>query len=188
MKGAKVTPMTVAALVFAVLVAIGTAFYISPVFGAMHSGVFEKTREFGRETNELMMLSAAIESYKTDHGHYPTDPATTEQLRANTPYDHFAYMQASAFLYRCLVHDDDNPSSKEKTSGNKRYLTFEPWMVHTNRDGTTYILDVNGQPIGYSTLKSVHPESPDGHNPTFDLWSINGGESQADMGKWVKNW
>ncbi len=179
--------MTAAALIFAFVVAIGTAFYISPVF--VQSGALEKRRGFGRQTNELMMLSAAIESYKTDHGHYPTDPATTEQLKANTPYDYAAYMRASAFLYRCLMHaDDDKTSPNENTSGNKPYLTSEPGMVHTTPDGTTYILDVNGNSIGYSTLKSVHPESPDGHNMTYDLWSTSGGASQADLQKWVKNW
>ena len=61
------------------------------------------------------------------------------------------------------------------------------WLKITET-GETYFVDSWGNNLGYSTFKAVHPESPDGNNPTFDLWSTAGNKKQVDQTKWAKNW
>ena len=139
-----------------------------------------------REYTELKMLSAAIESYKTDHGHCPTDPATTEQLDPNTSFDPAAYIPACSFLYRSLS-GDDKTSETPNAPKPKKYCIFPPGMLKKNDGGLTYIIDRSGNSLGYSTFKSAHPDSPDGHNPTFYLWSTGGGTSAEDKSKWYQN-
>jgi len=140
-----------------------------------------------REYTEIQMLSAAIESYKTDHGHSPTDPATTEQLKPNTSFDPVAYIPSSAFLCRSLSGDNKAAETPDAPKP-KRYCVFPPGMLKKSDSGLTYIVDRSGNSLGYSTFKSAHPNSPDGNNPTFDLWSTGGGTSAEDKSKWYQNW
>ena len=131
---------------------------------------------------DILELSAALESYKNDHGHYPTDPGTTEQLRPNATYDPAAYEAAAAYLYRALfVSDDKNQGSYLPDFGTNRLRT-------DTKNGVTRFIDPWGNYYGYSTFKSVHPDSPDGNNSSFDLWSTAGNKKQVDQSKWAKNW
>lgn len=130
---------------------------------------------------EILTLSVAIENYKTDHGHYPTDPATTERLDPNGLYHPATYEAAGAFLYRALSGADE----KDK----KNYLaTFPRKYVSPNKNGVARIVDPWGNPLGYSTLKAIHPSAVGGNNPTFDLWSTGKDETQSKQAFWVKNW
>jgi hypothetical protein len=139
-----------------------------------------------RSVAQIQMLAAACEAYRTDHGHYPSDPATTEQLRPNMSFDSAAYQSSSAYLYRCLFGKSSNaPTEADRVD----YMPdFDKSWLRTTPTGITYIVDVWGNSIGYSTFKSVHPESADGYNETFDLWSTGGRKSKADTDKWIKNW
>jgi hypothetical protein len=51
----------------------------------------------------------------------------------------------------------------------------------------TSIRDPFGNPYAYSTMKASNP-SLNGHNPTFDLWSVGDGTAGTDETKWIKNW
>ncbi|MES2570076.1 MAG: hypothetical protein V4710_08475 [Verrucomicrobiota bacterium] len=138
---------------------------------------------------ELAALSAALESYKSDHGNYPTDPATSERLRPNLMFDPNDYIPASRFLYRALSGDaDGDPSTKSNRDG-KVYFPFKEMnFKFAGSRKNTYLVDAWGNPYGYSTLKSADPESPDGNNETFDLWSTGGGKTAKQKGNWVANW
>jgi len=140
-----------------------------------------------RALQEVMLLSQAVEAYRTDNGHYPTDPATTEQLRPNTSFDPAAYISSSAFLYRSLSgRKPDDTSDPGATNYAPDF--FKGSHLRQTPTGQTYIVDPWGNAYGYSTFKSVHPESPDGFNATFDLWSTGNGKKKGDADKWLKNW
>ena len=137
-----------------------------------------------RHQMEIKILSVALESYKDKQGNYPSDPLSTEQLRPNASFDPKSYIKSSQFLYRTLSADD----GKNVNLGFKEYLEVRPQMLRTGEPGGTYFVDPWGNSYGYSTFKSVHRDSLDGYNPTFDLWSTAGGKREKDRSKWAKNW
>src|SRR5882724_7893354 len=56
-----------------------------------------------RAETEIAAMSAALESYKADNGIYPTDPSTTEVLKANADPqggNPANFVGASRFLYK----------------------------------------------------------------------------------------
>jgi hypothetical protein len=67
-------------------------------------------------------------------------------------------------------------------------------MLKTDVHGRTYIVDPWGNSYGYSTFKALHPQSRDGNNPTFGLWStgdtrpVNGVNSPQGQIPWIRNW
>jgi len=137
---------------------------------------------------EINLLSQAIEAYRSDQGHYPSDPETTEKLRPNVSYDPQGYLPASAFLYRSLKQPSAAASPAPGSPRRQPYLLLPSSMLRKTSRGVVFIVDPLGNSIGYSTFKSVHPESPDGFNATFDLWSTGSGRNKADVVKWTKNW
>jgi len=142
-----------------------------------------------RAEAEIAAMSAALEGYKADNGIYPTDPATTEQLKAtNTnPAD---YSPACRFLYKQLTGDDDGDPTTPAPANAKDYLSsaLKPQMLSPSPPGpNTFIRDPFGNSYGYSTLKSVNTTSTDGYNPTFDLWSV-ADDTTGNQNKWIKNW
>ena len=142
-----------------------------------------------RAEAEIAAISAALESYKADNGIYPTDPATTEQLKATTtsPAD---YSPACRFLYKQLTGDDDGDPTTPAPANAKNYLSsaLKPQMLSPSPAGpNTFIRDPFGNSYGYSTLKSVNTTSTDGYNPTFDLWSV-ADDTTGNQNKWIKNW
>lgn len=139
-----------------------------------------------RTNGELLALHAALENYKADYGHYPTDPATTEKLRTNAAPDPDGYIAASAFLYRALM---GKPNPGENSNPNHtQYYPLNPEELKTTSSGETYIVDEWGNCLGYSTLEATHPGSHGGNNPTYDLWSTGGKEDSSDQRKWIINW
>jgi hypothetical protein len=150
---------------------------------------------FGRSSRsrvdgELMGLSVALEEYKADHGHYPTDPLTTEKLKTNSTFDPGLYIPASRYLYRELSGDSDGDPATKSEKDRKVYFPFRPDMLKfLGSRRNTYISDPWGNSWGYSTLKSRHPQSSEGNNDqAFDLWSTGGGQTKKDRHKWTVNW
>ncbi|PYJ99069.1 MAG: hypothetical protein DME68_04800 [Verrucomicrobia bacterium] len=50
----------------------------------------------------------------------------------------------------------------------------------------TAIRDPFGNSYGYSTANASGAAF--GYNPTFDLWSTDGGTTTNDVAGWIKNW
>jgi general secretion pathway protein G len=153
-----------------------------------------------RAETEIAAMSAALESYKADNGIYPTDPSTTEVLKANADPqggNPANFVGASQFLYKKISGDSDgNPTTSDPTNDTKNYLAFKANMLSPNPAGpNTYIRDPFGNAYGYSTFENVNPGNSNGNNPTFDLWSTCGetakksGETfQQYQQRWIKNW
>ena len=171
-------------IILAILISVIAAVLLF-VNGLIHSNGYSPVYA------QIKVLSAVIESYRNDYGHYPTDPATTEQLRANATFDSTAYAPASAFLYRALTGSSPKNSAPSTSSTTKHYFGesgIPPKWLKTTETGETYFVDIWGNSLGYSTFKAVHPESPDGYNPSFDLWSTGGDKKQVEQARWFKNW
>jgi hypothetical protein len=143
---------------------------------------------YSREGWEIAAMSAALESYKYDHGKYPSDPRATEQLKPNSSFDPLSYITSSEFLYSVLSGNSNSQEPHTKDSKpNTVYMSFSPNMLKTSPNGRIYIVDPLGNSYGYSTFKAAHPESKEGNNPTFDLWSTHGNKS-GDQSVWYTNW
>jgi hypothetical protein len=140
-----------------------------------------------RVDGELAALSAAISNYHDVHGVYPADPGATDSLKPNVTYNPDAYIPASAFLYRALSGDSDgNP--KTPPDG-QVFSEFKRDQLRARADDSSpYLIDQWGNSYGYSTFKAKHPDSPDGNNTTFDVWSTSGRKDKRGVSKWVKNW
>jgi len=149
---------------------------------------YTSTHEPGRpEQLEIIAMEAALESYNADHGNYPSDPNSTEQLKPNSSFDPHAYIASSEFLYSVLSGTRNGTESSKNSSDNTTYFPFSPGMLKTGANGKTYVVDPWGNSFGYSTFKAVHPDSKEGNNPSYDLWSTHGGKS-ADQSGWTTNW
>jgi hypothetical protein len=140
-----------------------------------------------RVNGELAELSAAISNYRDVYCVYPSEPGVTDSLKPNVTYNPEAYIPASAFLYRALSGDSDgNP--KTPPDG-QAFFEFKREHLRLPPDGSSpYIIDPWGNSYGYSTFKSKYPDSADGNNTSFDIWSTNGKKDNRDISKWVKNW
>ena len=142
-----------------------------------------------RVSGEIAALSVALESYKTDHGHYPTDAGTTQKLNPRVAFDPALYIPASHFLYRELSGDADGDPSTTSPNDKKRYFEFSPRMLRSfGSSRTTYIADPWGNSYGYSTSKLAYSNDTAGYNVGFNLWSTGGGTTQEDRTKWWTNW
>lgn len=138
-------------------------------------------------TVRLKALAAALESYKADHGAYPTDPKSTELLRTNQSFDSDDYIASSAFLYRALV-GRVNANSGTPIPNSTQYISSDPSYVRTTPSGESYFVDYWGNSLGYSTLESLHLDTHGGNNPTYDLWSTGGKKQEPDQHQWLINW
>jgi type II secretory pathway pseudopilin PulG len=151
-------------------------------------GMVQVNRVSAHAEFEIIQLSSALESYKVDHGRYPTD-LSTEQLNPDAPYNPAAYAETSAFLYRSLSGLDAADAADGTASSRKNYIPdFGGHKIRKDKDGVTRIVDPWNNYLGYSTFKAAHPESHDGHNPTFDLWSTGGNKNKSNPAQWSKNW
>lgn len=140
-----------------------------------------------RVGGEIMALSAALETYKQEHGSYPSN-AATENLSPVHLHDPTYYIPAARFLYRVLSGDTDGNPRTPLPPGSKVYFPFKPEMVRM-APGGAFVVDPWGNPYGSSTLKARQPNSSDGHNNLgFDLWSTGGGTRAKDQRNWTKNW
>src|SRR6267143_4445288 len=98
-----------------------------------------------RAEAEIAAISAALESYKADNGIYPTDPASSETLKANIDPDGgdpANYVAAGRFLYKQISGDSDgDPTNGIET---KSYLagSLKPNMLSPSPPGpNTYVQD-----------------------------------------------
>lgn len=120
---------------------------------------------------EIAALSAALESYKADKGHYPSN-ADTDRLRPDVNFDPADYISSSKLLYRSLA------GAQEGTV----YFEFNKNMLKQDAAGETYLIDPKGHSYGYSTAGAKN-----GTN-FFDLWSTAGGTTSGKTNQWIRNW
>ena len=167
------------------------------------SGYVQRKGARSRTEAEIAAMSAALENYKADNGIYPSDPATTERLSANTdpvggdPMT-TTFVDSSKYLYKALSGDSDGDPTTLTASDTKNYFgaALKPNMLSPNPPASgTFIRDPFGYSYGYSTIKAVQPSGPDGYNPTYDIWSTSGeiakktAETFATyQERWIKNW
>jgi prepilin-type N-terminal cleavage/methylation domain-containing protein len=147
------------------------------------AGYVQKNGKRSRAEAEIAALTAALENYKADNGAYPSDAITNsfDVTTANVA----DYEAPGLKLYDYLSGDSDHDRIPEA----KSYFPFKPNQlspVEQTRPVTS-IRDPFGNPFGYSTMKASNP-ALNGHNPTFDLWSLGEGTAGTNETKWIKNW
>ena len=129
------------------------------------------------------------------------------------------YPPAGLVLYRALSGDRDVDGTVNATDQNfdidgttltppltqlpTSYFTFKPSSLlradmsnpPSSSNPVTGIRDPFGNSYGYSTANQADPTTPQGYNPTFDLWATCGetgpqaGETfQQYQLRWIKNW
>ncbi len=109
-----------------------------------------------------------------------------ELLVPKSAFDPVTYIPSSEVLYQALA---GHPDGKATDPNDKIvYFAFTPQQVKTDAQGHTYLVDAFGNSFGYSTRQAVHPESQDGYNSTFDLWSTGGSKPFSGNAKWFTNW
>jgi type II secretory pathway pseudopilin PulG len=136
-----------------------------------------------RAEAEIAALSAALENYKADNGVYPSDSVTNNFDAATTKNSD--YQAPSLKLYEVLSGDTNH----DRAADAKTYFPFKPNQLSPTdqTQPVTALRDPFGNPYGYSTMKASDP-TKNGHNPTFDLWSIGDGAAGTNETKWIKNW
>jgi prepilin-type N-terminal cleavage/methylation domain-containing protein len=143
----------------------------------------QKKGKRSRAEAEIAAMTAALENYKADNGVYPSDAVTNgfDVTTANIA----DYDAPNLKLYEYLSGDTDHDRMPEA----KGYFPFQPNQLSPveRSAAVTSIRDPFGNPYGYSTMKASNP-SLNGHNPTFDLWSVGDGIAGTDETKWIKNW
>jgi prepilin-type N-terminal cleavage/methylation domain-containing protein len=147
------------------------------------AGYVQKNGKRSRAEAEIAAMSAALENYKADNGAYPSDAVTNNfDVTTATIAD---YAAPSLKLYDYLSGDTDYDRIPEA----KGYFPFKPNQLSPveQTKAVTSIRDPFGNPYAYSTMKASNP-SLNGHNPTFDLWSVGDGTAGTDETKWIKNW
>jgi prepilin-type N-terminal cleavage/methylation domain-containing protein len=185
------------------LIVISIIIILAGLTIATMSYVQTKARR-SRAEAEIAAFSAALENYKADNGVYPSDPASTETLAANSDPDGgdpAKFVASCQFLYKKITGDSDgNPTTSDATNDTKNYLGngLRPNMLYPNPPGpNTYIQDPFRYSYGYSTIKAANSASGNGYNPTFDLWSTCGETGkrtnppetfQQYQMRWIKNW
>ena len=143
-------------------------------------GYARKKAARARAETEIAAMSAACESYKADNGIYPVTAAADPKATI----DFLAYQQASLVLYHALSGDTTGDRGVETTS----YFSFKPNQLSPSdqNSAVTFIKDPFGNSYGYSTVFQSDPAK--GYNPTFDLWSTAGSDSDTGKPGWIKNW
>jgi type II secretory pathway pseudopilin PulG len=164
---------------------------------------------------QIKNLSLQCEAYKVDNGTVPQNE-DTDTLDARVHFSPISgasgplYQAASRYLYSCLSGDYEPPLAPDfqPEKGERRYHSFkrDELGFSKNPDGSVrsvnYVQDPFGNPFGYSTIAAKaeaeyrkklrenpnepRPDTKEGYNPTFDLWSTGGATSGNS--KWIKNW
>jgi prepilin-type N-terminal cleavage/methylation domain-containing protein len=167
------------------------------------SGALAKAKR-SRAAAEIQAISAALESYKTDNGAYPsTNAATgfamsTSSLLTNSaaaPYfsttldgTSSQYYNTSQLLFINLTGMTN--FSDTAAAGPKSYLALKAVQVGDPTGaltGASYIKD----PWGYSYAYSIGTaaSSPYSGSGFFDLWSTGGTlSSSPNTNAWISNW
>src|ERR1700730_12256424 len=121
-----------------------------------------------RAEAEIAAISAALESYKSDNGIYPTNPDTAALDARTDTTAGTTYQTASQSLDEQLSGDNDLDGVPDP--GAKSYRQFKPNQLGTDAASKPYLRDPFGNSYGYSTAYQAN--SSKGYNPTFDLWSV----------------
>lgn len=165
------------------------AFLFASIVPWIYSQLFPWEKGRSRLDGELVAVVAAIEDYIAENGRAPSDALTTDLLRSAVSFDPDQYTSASQLLYKALSGDSDGDPTTASPNDTKMYFEFRKDMLRPSPPGPgTYIVDPFGNSYGYSTFKARNPESPDGYNTRYDLWSTNGGKAERDRKKWRTNW
>lgn len=177
------------------------------------SGYVQNKAARSRAESEIAGMSVACESYKADNGIYPRASGTngSDSLDARKIGTPASYAPGNELLYRALSGDTNLDRGVNATDSTMditgagiatpsgvappSYFQFKPNML-TPSGGTgsvTGIADPFGNNYGYSTANAAN--SATGYNPTFDLWSTAGQNTNPPATgtdtvtpKWVKNW
>ena len=176
-------------------------------------GYAQKKGARARAETEIAAISAALESYKADNAVYPRDCPTSNQLNSTNDGNPADYSAACRYVYGELTGDRDFNGSTD--SGAKSYISLKPTSLlradmsqpPSSSNPVTAIRDPFGNSYGYSTAYANYldyqggvstcapPGSPNGYNPTLDIWSTCGetgpkaGETfQQYQLRWIKNW
>jgi prepilin-type N-terminal cleavage/methylation domain-containing protein len=146
-------------------------------------GYIQNKGRYSRAEAEIAAISAALENYKADNGAYPNDAVTNNFNVATTTSSE--YQSPSLKLYEYLSGDTND----DRTADAKPYFPFKPNQLNPTDQtrAVTALRDPFGNPYGYSTMKASD-QTKNGHNPTFDLWSIGDGAVGTNETRWIKNW
>ena len=147
------------------------------------SNYVQKKGYRSRTEAEIAAISAALENYKADNGVYPRDDVTDNLSVSTTSMSD--YLAPSLKLYEYLSGDTND----DRTAEAKVYFPFKTNQLSPvdQTKPVTSIRDPFGNPYGYSTMKASD-STKNGHNPTFDLWSLADGTAGTNEMKWIKNW
>ena len=127
------------------------------------NGLVQAKSAKARAEAEIRMLSAAMESYKTDIGGYPQDATKTDKLdpRLNTtadadPHGLQPYSASSRYLYENLTGDTNDTGLASNMTKNYAPDFWKPSRLGGNKvNGVVtvvgYIQDPYGNSYGYST-------------------------------------
>jgi len=143
-------------------------------------GYVQKKGARSRAEVEIAAISAALESYKTDNGIYPSDTTKTDVDPTASPTP----AAASLYLYEQLSGDSDN----NRVADTKSYFSFKPSQLSPTDQthSVNAIRDPFGNTYGYSTAKAMGKSY--GYNPTYDLWSVAEASPVSNQLQWIKNW
>lgn len=136
----------------------------------------------------LKELEAGLADYKTDNSWYPineTDP-----------------VEGSFVLYKYLSGDFDEDGTLDPEGDDvKVYVQGIDWNTAKSSnqqrvgqlDNKYALVDPFGSPIRYLCEPPGRKDKDrKTNNPTYDLWSLGGGESESndteDTAKWITNW
>jgi prepilin-type N-terminal cleavage/methylation domain-containing protein len=183
-------------MVVVALIAILATMVLAAGAGIMKKVKRDQIRQFMAE------LEAGLENYKIDNGLYPLSP---ENPAAGTSLSDGDAREGAEVLYKYLSGDFDLDGKVDDDERIKQYVERLDWWSNMPKDGKTpavqrsyevssgeyMVIDPLGSPMRY--LAAPPGFSPDDkkkmglRNPTFDLWSLGGGEVE-DQAKWITNW
>ncbi|MFK5921780.1 MAG: hypothetical protein QM496_06345 [Verrucomicrobiota bacterium] len=181
-KERKTNKWKAALVVMAVLCVIG-------VFGIIVNSIFQAKALWwkGIDTGYLVKeVSAGLSSYKLENGWYPVNSGDKKE--------------GAFVLYKYLSGDfDEDGAVDSETAGNKVYMEGLDWNTAKNDPlkrvrkigGRFALIDPYGDLIRYR-CEPEEQEKRSTRNPTYDLWSLGGAESDADTMSncswWLTNW
>ena len=122
-----------------------------------------------RAEAEIAAMSAALESYKADNGVYPSDTRSTPDAGRSNSIPGSEPQSLCCAEWR---HDLNRQTDPGKTA----YMTFKDNQLRPATGNVAFIKDPFGNSYGYSTVGQAGTSGV-GYNPTFDLWSTAGWNS-----------
>jgi len=134
----------------------------------------------------LSELEAGLSSYKLDNGMYPVNDGEPTE--------------GAFVLYKYLSGDfDEDGQLDPEADDTKVYVEGITWDVAQNQsqqkvgelDSRYALVDPFGSPIRYQCEPPGRKDKKT-KNPTYDLWSLGGGDANStaleDRSRWITNW